>query len=532
MRRLVCFLAFFLAAVPSIADQGIPLVRRSDPKVVFANLQTTKTPALQTRDAIPASAWNDEIGFWINVSVGTPAQEIGMRIDFTYDHIDVLYSAFDRDPDAKCAEYRYCANYGYLEFRNSSTFMTTSSEGLHENYYQPGMDTLSLGGVEARNVSLRFWRIGGDYSENLLGVSPQNTSLPFNLVDRGLINTPSFSIWSEQGVDSTKGGILFGGINAAKFTGPLQAFSFSDNHDDITVPVNGLTLTLDNTPGDTTNTNASETPLNLTLPSTPFNIDLRLVVTHLPPGLITALYDALEISADRNEDASGRHLPAIDCARHSEKHNITVSIGSTAFDVPFFAFIIDDQFAEVPSSSACRPTLAPSPEKLGWAGQLGSPILQRLYLAVDYNSKMVGLAPLKSAEEVGDDEILEIGTWAPQFPGGEGEFPESVSAYVSPTETVATETSDGWAAMKTAAAGGGGYLLSGLAGVAVFALCLMSPIVEMDYRACYRMSTEGNEWVSAAGAELCRCSRIVPLQSNSLCSNPVPYNRLITASSI
>lgn len=104
-----------------------------------------------------------------------------------------------------------------------------------------------------------------------------------------------------------------------------------------------------------------------------------------------------------------------------------------------------------------------------FVGTLGSSLLSHLYLAVDYNSMMVGIAPLNQSP--GKDEILEIGTQAPQFPGGVGDFPEKVTAYApAPTETVVTETSDGWAAMKTAGPAARGYMLSGAAGALFLAV--------------------------------------------------------------
>ncbi|KAL4881680.1 aspartic peptidase domain-containing protein [Aspergillus karnatakaensis] len=53
---------------------------------------------------------------------------------------------------------------------------------------------------------------------NCLGFGPENTSLPYLLRDRGLIKTPSFSVWNDQSEESKTGEVLFGGINTAHFT--------------------------------------------------------------------------------------------------------------------------------------------------------------------------------------------------------------------------------------------------------------------------------------------------------------------------
>lgn len=82
---------------------------------------------------------------------------------------------------------------------------------------------------------------------------------------------------------------------------------------------------------------------------------------------------------------------------------------------------------------------------------------------------MVGIAPVN--QNPGKDEILEIGTQVPQFPGGVGDFPEKVTAYTpAPTETVVTETSDGSAPMRTAGPAARGYMLSGAAGALLLAM--------------------------------------------------------------
>ncbi|KAF9890439.1 hypothetical protein FE257_005844 [Aspergillus nanangensis] len=54
-----------------------------------------------------------------------------------------------------------------------------------------------------------------------------------------------------------------------------------------------------------------------------------------------------------------------------------------------------------------------------YAGQLGAGILPYLYLAVNYNGMMLGVAPVK--ESPGPDKILEIGTRA-VMPDAVGNF--------------------------------------------------------------------------------------------------------------
>lgn len=252
----------------------------------------------------------------------------------------------------------------------------------------------------------------------------------------------------EQDPNHTSGGIIFGGINAAKFNGPLHSFSFKDSLSDeslsaMTVPVHGVQVHLD--PASTANSTAGA-PINSTFDETLFDIRTRYVTTYLPLDAAMAVYDALNIT--RPSKSNGRYpSPELPCHRSSENHTITFLIGSAAFDIPWTAFITP---ANIPSKGNCRFQIdIPDRHGTGLAGSLGSTLLSHLYLAVDYNSMMVGLAPINRTP--GEDEILEIGTEAPQLPGGVGDFPESVTAYTpTPTGSIATETSDGWAVMQTA----------------------------------------------------------------------------------
>ncbi|KAL4886095.1 aspartic peptidase domain-containing protein [Aspergillus karnatakaensis] len=270
----------------------------------------------------------------------------------------------------------------------------------------------------------------------------------------------------------TPGGLIFGGINAAKFNGPLHAFSFRDSDPATTVPVRGVQVHVDPTASfvSTANTNSSNTItgslINATFDETPFKLETRYITSEFPHDTAMAIYAALNMTTTRRDDGY-YPSPEIPCSRSSENHTITFLIGSASFDIPWTAFLRPTNW---PSNGQCHfhigipddDTEYPSLYK----GTLGSTILSYLYMAVDYNSMMVGLAPVNQIP--GDDEILEIGTAAPQLPGAEGDFPETVSAY-SPaptTETVATETSDGWAAsMRTAAP-----VLPAVAGVVLFGL--------------------------------------------------------------
>ncbi|RDW76297.1 uncharacterized protein DSM5745_06289 [Aspergillus mulundensis] len=425
------------------AEGSIPLVKRDHPAVVSA-------PAMK-----------DLGGYWLNVSIGTPPQPLALLVDAQAAGISVLYPGAE---SVECSEERYCSFYGQFDPRNSSSF--TSDEDHWREIrprYITGLDTLTLGDSRATNLSLRLNYVDGISSYSSIGIGPDNTSFVYQLVDRGLISTPSFSMWrdpvTELDVEAdpgdTPGGIIFGGINAAKFNGPLHAFSFKDSAPTMTVPVRGVQVHVDPTASFISTPNSTTTaPINATFAETPFDLQTRYITSYFPRDTAMAIYAALNMTSTRRDDGY-YPTPQVPCSRSAENHTLTFLVGSASFNIPWTAFLSP---ANIPSQGQCSFHITiptdddeyPSPYK----GTLGSTILSYLYLAVDYNSMMVGLAPVN--RNPGDDEIREIGTEAPQFPGAEGDFPDAISAYTPAptTETVATETSDGWAAaMRTAAPG-------------------------------------------------------------------------------
>ncbi|KAL2858595.1 aspartic peptidase domain-containing protein [Aspergillus pseudoustus] len=472
-----------LLSASAAAEGSISLVKRDHPAVVSAKLHLNAAaarpiPVLQARDGtISAPAVKDSGGYNLNVSIGTPPQPVALLVDARASGIAVLYPGAD---SVECSEERYCSFYGQFDPRNSSSF-TSEKENWREQRpeYFTGLDTLTLGDSKVTNVSLGLATVDGISSYSSIGIGPGNTSFVYQLVDQGLISTPSFSMWrdpvAEVDVEAdpgdTPGGIIFGGINAAKFNGPLHAFSFNDTVPTMTVPVRGVQVHVDPAASFVSTANSSTStgaPITATFDETPFDLQTRYVISYFPRDTTMAIYTALNMTTTRRDDGY-YPPPEIPCSRSSENHTITFLIGSASFDIPWTAFLSS---TNIPSNGQCYfhihiPTddaEYPSP----YQGTLGSMILSHLYMAVDYNSMMVGLAPVNQ-NPGDDDEILEIGTAAPQLPDAEGDFPETVSAYTPAltTETVATETSDGFAAsMRTAAPG----VLPAVAGVVLFGM--------------------------------------------------------------
>jgi hypothetical protein len=288
--------------------------------------------------------------------------------------------------------------------------------------------------------------------DSRIGLSPVNTSFPYGLVDRGLIRSPSFSLWGNVIVNDT-GGLLFGGVNTAKYHGQLQAFSFKESNDTVTIPLSGFQVQTD-----------AGTPSNYTFPSTRMRLSTRAVDTRLPSDVVHQMYEDYNITYD--DDKS---LAFVDCSRqYTENRIISLTFGNATISVPWGEFfrsvygtpdrcfffilpIVDDKDHDRPAQIAYR-------------------FIEHMYLALDYDSRFVGVAALN--ESPGPDNILEIGS-GPTMPDAVGDFPTSTVSYspmpTTPTST-ATSLSTAGAAMLTMPPTYRPGVVAGIAGGALLGL--------------------------------------------------------------
>ncbi|RHZ64961.1 uncharacterized protein CDV56_109371 [Aspergillus thermomutatus] len=453
MARLACMLVLWAVALLPTTAETLPAVKKDNPAVISAKLRKGSFPStLQKRDTISAPALSDG-SYLMNISIGTPPQPVGMVLDT----LDTTFMVMYPGPNTNCSAHHHCEEMGYFDPRNSSTFATAEHnwEGLDDSF--DGSDTVTVGGAKLSDVSLGLVTINDPYSYNLLGIGPDNRSFPYQLVDSGLISTPSFSAWRNPNT-TNEGEIIFGGINSAKFNAPLHAFSFKDV---ISFPVHGIQIKLANGITSQTESNSQNSTITSTIPVARFPLYSRYITTNLPRAMTMDLYAALNLSSFQWENGYWPP-PQVPCTRRSENHTIAFLIGNSTIPISWSAFLSE----EYNDPDTCSFYITPSDDDKGsWTGVLGSLFLSNIYLAVDYNSMMVGIAPLN--KNPGSDEILEMGTSSPQIPRAVGDFPPTVTAYApAPTENPTTETSSGLAAMRTAAPG----LLPGVVGAVVLAI--------------------------------------------------------------
>ncbi|OQE38438.1 hypothetical protein PENCOP_c008G08628 [Penicillium coprophilum] len=427
-------------------------VQRDVPAVVGMDLygREVSRPLMKRDTATLGTDMFNHISNTVNVSIGTPPQSVGMMVDFLTATFDVFYED-TRWTKSECREIRYCALYGSYNATKSTSNVTKEIPNRWGDPYEEFTDTVTLGGTKVKNVELRRLTIEyGNY--NSIGLSPNNESFPYQLVDRGLIRSPSFSLWGNSSEEGGAG-ILFGGINKAKYHGPLQAYSFNKTWGSVSIPLSKFQVQTE-----------SETPTNYTLSSSkPYMLSAQYIITTLPKDAVLRMYQDYNISyvGWNDDDPQFGLLP---CSRqYTETRTVSLFFGNATISANW-----SDLFVPWGSADSERCSFLIQPEddlNSSYAGRIGTKFSERMYMTINYNNAFVGVAALN--ENPGPDDIVEIGD-GPEIPDAVGDFPTSIVPYKKPKPTVSmsTSTSTGLASMPTYMPGG---MFVGVAGAALVA---------------------------------------------------------------
>ncbi|KAL7925983.1 aspartic peptidase domain-containing protein [Trichoderma austrokoningii] len=359
----------------------------------------------------------------INVSVGTPAQVVMVAVDLQDSFNSLLVPDTAKyDPllnwhsaPYNCSDDDYCTLMGYFDPSKSSTFKSSSGTNAATT---TGSDSILVSNQKVDSVPISLFSIdSGTYST--LGVG-QSLSFPFKLVDQGLINSPSFSLWSDASQDD-KGYLLFGGVNKAMYMGSLQAFPFpghlSGPNGTVSLPVASVVV----------ESSGNSTRRDLDSPAVLSTMDSH---TFLPNNTVQKIYADLGITPTFVPDLNST-IPYVDCARqHSENHTVSLVFGNVTISVPWSALVqsVGNDTCELAIYNY-EPWKAVGP---GMQIEIGSIFLRYMYLVVDYENMFAAVAPLNPSP--GSDQIVEIGN-GPRIPDADGIFPATITTYGAPTPT-------------------------------------------------------------------------------------------------
>lgn len=171
----------------------------------------------------------------MDISIGTPPQDLRMHIDTGSSDLWV------NTPDSRTCELRSdpCDAAGTYTANSSSTYQYINSDfnityvdgsGSSGDYVS---DTVRFNGISLQNQQFGIGYsstsaqgiLGIGYPANEVAIQyghPVYPNIPANLVQKGYIATPAYSLWLND-LDANTGPILFGGVDSAKYTGELQS---------------------------------------------------------------------------------------------------------------------------------------------------------------------------------------------------------------------------------------------------------------------------------------------------------------------
>ncbi|KAH8166603.1 hypothetical protein CIB48_g1644 [Xylaria polymorpha] len=246
----LCALIAGLAYVPAAHARNIPSsIGQSTPKVVNLSTQRKAVPNPVHRDrlrrrasSVAAALDNEETLYFVNATIGTPAQSVRLHLDTGSSDLWV------NTPSSTLCEQRTqpCSFAGSYVANDSSTYEFVGSwfnisyvdgSGASGDYVS---DTVTIGGTKLDRLQFGIG-YSSSSSQGILGIGyPVNEvqvgragkaaydNLPAAMVTAGSISRNAYSLWLND-LDASTGSILFGGIDTEQYTGNLQTLPIQAN---------------------------------------------------------------------------------------------------------------------------------------------------------------------------------------------------------------------------------------------------------------------------------------------------------------
>lgn len=367
---------------------------------------STTEQALERRQAgaLYSLLSNELVFYQINVTVGTPAQQIGLQIDTGSSDICL--------PDANdtlCKTSREGCSLGSYNSQQSSTFTKLNYPSFQIAYVDgtkiSGLyftDVMAISGVNVRNVTMAAAGSGGR-GFGIMGIgfragessgSPLRAT-PFtypNILDslksHGLIDRLSYSLWLDD-LQSNTGSILFGGVDTAKYHEPLislpiQRQAENRGYTSMTVAWTGLS----------THNSGPAYTIDYS-PSTPQAaiLDSGTTFTYLPDDIARQLFNAFGVTTD---PAAGNLAP---CRLGANNVTLAFQFGGAAgpvINIPLSEFLLGPLTKR--RDSAATPANGEAMCKFGIdrAGRnpilFGDTFLRSAYVAYDLENLQIAIA--------------------------------------------------------------------------------------------------------------------------------------------
>ena len=308
-------------------------------------------------------------------------------------------------------------------------------------------DTLSIGGQTLSNFQFGVGTesssaegvLGIGYTSNEIQVNRNQQqaypNLPAAMVDAGLIQSNAYSLWLND-LDASTGQILFGGVNTAKYSGPLETVPIIQEYGsyyEFIIALTGLGIGSSGT---------SSTSSSGSLPA-PVLLDSGSSLIYLPNDLATEIFNQVNAVYDSNAGAA-----YVDCSLANNDTSISFSFSGATISVPYKELVLSagtsstgQQLTFQNGLPACIFGIAPADDS---TPVLGDAFLRSAYVVYDLSNNEISLAQTNFNSS--SDNIQEISNGTSAVPGA--------TAVASPVTTVVAGTGGARLGGPTAAATG------------------------------------------------------------------------------
>jgi len=369
--------------------------------------------ALQKRSPFTVELGNvDYLGggfYYVNASVGTPAQEVQLDIDTGSSDVWMFGVG-------SCDETTSTCSGGTFDETKSSTLDVIAPGLFKIQYFTQGSgvvgdyvgDNFSIGGqmiknltmgvaTQAESVNTGIMGIGFDtnealYQEELAAGYQDITPYP-NLVDemkkQGLIGTRSYSLYLDD-IEAATGSIIFGGYDKAKFEGDLgildiQPDATSGLYTSFGVILSSIGLT------DSSGSTVLSTP---SMPNIVV-LDSGTAFTIIPADLLTEITTYLGAINDETYSWIVRcDLNGIAGTLDYQFAGPTGPVVSVPFEelaVPILDFKTDEPITDGKGNEICRLGLS-APSQANEPLLFGDTFLRSAYVVYDLDNLQIGIA--------------------------------------------------------------------------------------------------------------------------------------------
>ncbi|KAJ6781161.1 hypothetical protein PWT90_07872 [Aphanocladium album] len=367
---------------------------------------------------------NRKTGFFytIDIEIGTPPQTVAVNFDTGSSELWVNPNC------AKSSDEAYCKTFGALG--NSSTWVDTNQSGTlkygrgHADI-KYGYDYVTIGTSKLNQQIFGVAQDSEFATTGIMGVGPSlhgwESSYPYvidNMFTQNFIKSRAFSL-DLRHVESSRGAVVFGGIDTKKFKGPLvkkdivPAESSPDGKTRYWASCDSISINKeDGTKSDV-----------LAQPQT-FLFDSGYTISALPT---TAFNELLKAFPSAQKESSGQYT--VDCSVAAAKGSLDFKFGDATINVPYSDFIWQQ-----PDYNSCVLGAIPD-DKMP---VLGDTFLRSAYVVYDWDNRALHFA---ATDDCGSN-LVAIGSGPNAVGVTEGDCgkPEPTSSSTTSSATSTTPT--------------------------------------------------------------------------------------------